>query len=132
MKKYWLSLAIMFITLLTNASMAFGQVVMDSHLKPGFAPSFTAGTNNSSSITGTIQVIAGSLIYVAGPIAVLMIAIGGFRYVTSRGDSTQMENAKKTILYAIIGLVVIIISWAIAVNIALIFSTTNQPAAPTK
>jgi hypothetical protein len=63
------------------------------------------------------RLIAGSLIFVAAPIAVLLIAIGGLRYVISRGDQTQMDNAKKNITYPIIGLLVIAISWAIVTNI---------------
>jgi hypothetical protein len=46
-----------------------------------------------------------------------MLAIGGLRYVMSHGDQTQMEEAKKTITYAIIGLIVIVLSYAIVSNI---------------
>ena len=42
-----------------------------------------------------------------------MIIIGGFRYVTSQGDQTQMQSAKNTILYAVIGLIVAIAAYAI-------------------
>ena len=44
---------------------------------------------------------------VVGIIAVVMIIIGGVRYITSNGDSGNVNNAKNTILYAIIGLVVV-------------------------
>ncbi len=39
-------------------------------------------------------------------ISVIMIIIGGFRYATSQGDQTQIQSAKKTILYSVIGLLV--------------------------
>ncbi len=64
-----------------------------------------------------LQLIAGSLIYLAGPTAVLILASGGLRYVTSRGNQPQMDAAKKTITYAIIGLIVIILSLAIVANV---------------
>lgn len=44
----------------------------------------------------------------AGVISVIMIVIGGFRYVVSGGDSSATKGAKETILYALIGLVVAI------------------------
>lgn len=44
---------------------------------------------------------------VVGIVAVIMIIIGGFRYITSGGDSGNVTGAKNTILYAIIGLVIV-------------------------
>ena len=46
-------------------------------------------------------------------IAVIKIVIGGIRYATSGGDSTQIQAAKNTILYAVVGLVVAIMAFAI-------------------
>ena len=45
---------------------------------------------------------------VIGVIAVLMIIVGGFRYIISGGDSGNVSSAKNTILYAIIGLLVVV------------------------
>jgi hypothetical protein len=44
---------------------------------------------------------------VVGIVAVIMIIVGGFRYITSGGDSGNVSSAKNTIIYAIIGLVVV-------------------------
>lgn len=41
-----------------------------------------------------------------GAASVIMIMIGGFKYITSSGDSGNVESAKNTILFAIIGLVI--------------------------
>lgn len=54
-----------------------------------------------------------TLTYIIGAISVLMIIIGGIRYVTSNGDQNQITSAKNTILYAVIGLVVSILAYAI-------------------
>jgi hypothetical protein len=43
---------------------------------------------------------------IIGIVAVLMILIGGLKYITSAGDSNSINSAKNTILYAIIGLVI--------------------------
>ncbi len=40
-------------------------------------------------------------------VAVIMIIVGGFKYIASGGDSTKVTSAKNTILYAIIGLVIV-------------------------
>jgi len=44
---------------------------------------------------------------VVGIVAVIMIIIGGLKYITSGGDSGNITGAKNTILYAVIGLVVV-------------------------
>ena len=60
-----------------------------------------------------IQTIVRVLLFLIGAISVIMIIIGGFRYVVSQGDSGAVTSAKNTILYAVIGLVVAIFAWAI-------------------
>jgi len=44
---------------------------------------------------------------IVGVISIIMIIYGGFQYVSSGGDSGKVGNAKNTIIYAIIGLVVV-------------------------
>lgn len=44
---------------------------------------------------------------VVGVIAVLMIIVGGLRYITSGGDSSKVSAAKTTIIYALVGLVIV-------------------------
>jgi len=49
--------------------------------------------------------ILNTFTFIIGAVAVLMIVIGGLRYVTSNGDPTQLTSAKNTVMYAAIGLV---------------------------
>jgi hypothetical protein len=42
-----------------------------------------------------------------------MIVIGGIRYTTSNGDSAGITSAKNTILYAVVGLIVALLAYAI-------------------
>ena len=65
--------------------------------------------------TGTFSTITNVLLFIIGAIAVIMVVIGGLRYVISGGDSNQVAAAKNTILYAIVGIVVAILAYA-AVN----------------
>ncbi|MFC1750862.1 hypothetical protein ACFL2V_18880 [Pseudomonadota bacterium] len=95
------------------------------HLDPSLQPTHAVnvqisgeGEQNQAVLVNIIlQVIAGSLIYMAGPLAVLILAFGGVQYVTSHGDQNMMEGAKKTITWAIVGLGVIMVSYAIVWNI---------------
>lgn len=52
-------------------------------------------------------------LYIVGAIAVIMLIWGGLRYITSGGDSKKITDAKNTILYAIIGLIIAFLSFAI-------------------
>jgi hypothetical protein len=79
------------------------------------------GSNCGPASLGNIFAgIANMLIFLVGAISVIAIILGGLRYVASQGDSKQTTQAKDTILYAVIGIVVAIIAFAI-VN----FVTTN-------
>lgn len=62
---------------------------------------------------GTIGKITNILLYVVGAIAVIMIVVGGLRYVISGGNQTQITAAKNTILYAVVGLIIAILAYAI-------------------
>jgi hypothetical protein len=67
----------------------------------------TAGTEATTSINNIVHTIVNLLSAVVGIVAVIMIIVGGFRYITSGGNDTSVTAAKNTILYAVIGLVVV-------------------------
>jgi hypothetical protein len=71
----------------------------------------------SSCGNGDLKVIFGeiadALIFVVGAVSVIMIIVAGLRYVTANGDAKATESAKNTILYAVIGIVVAVASYAI-------------------
>ena len=66
-----------------------------------------AATDATSKINDIIHTIVNLLSAIVGVVAVIMIIVGGFRYITSGGNDTSVTSAKNTILYAIIGLVVV-------------------------
>ena len=55
-----------------------------------------------------IRTIINVLSIVVGAVSVIMIIIGGFRYVVSNGDSGAVSGAKNTILYSVVGLVIVL------------------------
>jgi hypothetical protein len=61
---------------------------------------------------GVFVAVTNVMIYVIGGVAVIMLIVGGIRYVVSAGDQAAVTGAKNTILYAIIGIVVAVISFA--------------------
>lgn len=62
---------------------------------------------------GKIRIAIAQILIVAGIVAVLMVAIGGLRYVFSRGNPDQVAQAKNTIIYAIVGLVICLFALSI-------------------
>lgn len=62
---------------------------------------------------GVFTIIVNVLLFIIGAISVIMLIIGGIRYTTSGGNQQSVEAAKNTILYAIIGLVVAILAYAV-------------------
>lgn len=58
-------------------------------------------------VTKLIKLVVNIFSLIVGVVAVIMIIIGGLKYITSGGDSGNITGAKNTILYAVIGLVVV-------------------------
>ncbi len=67
---------------------------------------------------GVFMAVANTLVFIVGAASVIMLIIGGFRYVLSSGNSSAVSGAKDTILYAIIGLIVASMAFAISHFIA--------------
>jgi len=67
---------------------------------------------------GIVTTITNILLFIVGALSVIMLIIGGLRYVISGGNSTAVTAAKNTILYAIVGLVISLLAFA-AINFVL-------------
>lgn len=63
--------------------------------------------------TGVFKQITNTILYIVGIIAVVMLIIGGVKYLLSGGDAKKVTDAKNTVLYAIIGLVIAFLAFAI-------------------
>ena len=59
------------------------------------------------------QTVTNVMLFLIGAISVVMLIYGGIRYTISQGDSTAVTNAKNTIMYAVIGIVIAILAFAI-------------------
>lgn len=126
MKKLILLNIILSFLVINWANLSLAAVQLDSQLKPEYAAAYnTNSLGPSDYINYILQVFAGGLIYIAGPLAVLMLVWGGSSYVTSRGEQGATDKAKKTIIYAIAGLIVIMLSYAIVFNVIAMLNSTG-------
>ena len=68
-------------------------------------------TCDANGSTDSIKKLASSIInifsIIVGLVAVVMVIFGGFKYITSGGDSNSVSGAKNTLIYAIIGLIIV-------------------------
>ncbi|MBQ2695569.1 hypothetical protein IJG04_02975 [Candidatus Saccharibacteria bacterium] len=78
--------------------------------------------------TGVFKQITNTILYIVGIIAVIMLIIGGIKYVLSGGDSKKVTDAKNTVLYAIIGLVIAFLAFAIVNFVASALPTAESEA----
>lgn len=72
-------------------------------------------TNAASNLFGDgsiFNTVTNILLFLIGAVSVIMLIIGGVRYVVSQGDQGAITSAKNTILYAIIGIVVAFLAFA--------------------
>ncbi len=79
----------------------------------GIAASSSGGVCDNGSrltINDVLKGVVNLLSAVAGIIAVIMLIVSGFKYITSEGDSGKINSAKQTLTYALIGVVVVALS----------------------
>jgi len=90
--------------------------------KTGCPASPTAATGLSDLIKKIINIFS----VIVGVIAVVMIIVGGLKYITSGGESSNVSGAKNTIIYAIVGLIVVALAQFI-VHFVLSNTASIQP-----
>jgi len=66
-----------------------------------------------TNVNSVVKTVINILSLVVGIVAVIMVIIGGLKYVISSGDSSNINSAKNTILYALIGLVIVALAQVI-------------------
>ncbi len=118
-----LALMVGAISLFTFVPAAFAQMI-----SPGDNPDVLQGaTGGETSIRALVLRIVNWFLGFLGLLAVIMIIYGGVTYVTSAGNDEAIGNAKKIIMYALIGIIIILLSFAL-VNTILGAGTGSQTA----
>lgn len=106
------------------ASVAVGPAAMAVAPQTGNLFSEACKNNSTSEICSTGQSenigtfvtrIVNILLWAVGILGVVMLIIGGFKYITASGDANKLTSAKNTIIYAMIGIAVAALSYAIVI-----------------
>lgn len=86
----------------------------DFTLNSGVTSAKGDGVNDTASDPQTlVKQFVNIFLFAVGALSVIMLIWGGIRYTTSAGDSNKVTAAKNTVLYAIVGLVIAILAYAI-------------------
>ena len=101
MKKFLKSAGILAITLAPHAALA--QLVSPT----------TPGGLSTEDLSTTISNIINAVLALVGVVALGVILYGGFRWMTAAGNEESVGEAKKIITAGVIGLIIVIIGWAV-------------------
>jgi len=79
----------------------------------GTSDSEICDSRGTDDATGLITTIINVLLFVVGLLSVIMIIVSGISYVVSSGDAGKVAKAKNTLTYAVVGLIVAFLAYAI-------------------
>lgn len=120
--------------LVTAATTIVGLLTGASAFAAGFNQDMSDGAaaarglQQVADLSATFQTISSVLLFIVGAISVIMLIIGGLRYVVSGGDSAAVQGAKNTILYAIVGIIVALLAYAAVSFVINSFASTGSAA----
>ena len=110
--------AVGIVTSLVLMMSSFTAVHAQGFISPNDSPqAIQSATGSQGSFREIVRTIVQFFLTFLGLIAVVMIIYGGFLYVTSAGKEESIGTAKKNIMYAVIGIIVILISYAVVTTI---------------
>lgn len=119
-KKYYQQEVIYMICKKTMLTIACASLLLPLiALAGGLTPVKPFLGTSSGTLISAITDIVNALLTLAAVIAAIFVIIGGVRYITAQGDEDAIEAAKNTVIYAVIGVVVIALS-AVIVNFIIV------------
>lgn len=132
LKNYIMSLAVsgmLAVPLLAFGGVASAQANIQENLDKGTCLSTTDANCETQDPDTTVNELIATVInifsLIVGVVSVIMIIIGGLKYITSGGDSGNVSGAKNTILYAVIGLVIVALAQVI---VRFVLSRVTEPS----
>ncbi|HCW32792.1 MAG: hypothetical protein UT55_C0068G0004 [Candidatus Peregrinibacteria bacterium GW2011_GWE2_39_6] len=130
-------LTLIWLLLFLSPCLVQAATSIPSDLRPGYAPqgfeelyggnSDPAQNFDDRSVTYILADIAVVLLQIAGVLTVYFIITNGFNYVKAFGQEEEIQKAKKGLTWAIIGLLVVLMSYAIVQNILKITLSVDTP-----
>ncbi|MDP3997025.1 MAG: hypothetical protein Q8P73_00790 [bacterium] len=106
----------LFFFLITTSNIVLAGPVVDPG-GPGSSSGFTNPLGSVTKIELFLQNIINWLLGLVGLLALLALIWGGIMYVVSLGDDNRVQHAKKIIFWAIVGLIVIALSYTIIIEL---------------
>ncbi len=96
-------------------AVAHAEDIIKGNLCQGvnFDTNSTCATDAKADPKAMLKKVVQWAIIIIGSISVIMIIFGGFKYITSGGDSNNVTAAKNTIMYALIGLIIVLFAQGI-------------------
>ncbi len=89
----------------------------------GSSPTNCSGGSVSNGIASIAKEIVNIMSMIVGVIAVIMIIYAGFKYITSGGESNGVSSAKNSLIYAIVGLIIVALAQII---VHLVLNTSSN------
>ncbi|MFC1640780.1 hypothetical protein ACFL2D_01880 [Patescibacteria group bacterium] len=75
------------------------------------------GISKEENVTPVVIAVINWILAITAAVAILVLIVGGFRYITSAGNDKRVQAAKTTITYAIVGLIIVLLAYVIAATI---------------
>lgn len=107
---------------------AGGVPVPGTYTDPSIGCEFAPGTTNVPSLgclANVIKNIIGLAFLFVGAVAIIILLYGSILFIISRGDPKGLEKARKTMTYALIGVVLVLSAFILLNVIATMFGTPN-------
>lgn len=112
MKKVSVSQIVNIITIIAMLAMVVAPLAVSAqYVDPD--DSKAGGVAKDTNLKDLLVRVINVLLGIAGLVAVIFLIVGGFRYITAGGNEEAAESGKKAIVNAIIGIVIIILSFVI-------------------
>lgn len=106
-----------------GANVAFGQALDATQDSIPIVSQLSGG---QTSLRGIILTVVNFFLTFLGLLTVVMVIYGGFLYVSSAGNEDNVGKAKKILLYSVIGIVIIVASFAFVNTVLQVGTTTGQ------
>lgn len=113
MKKYIMTAPGLVASLALNSTAMAVDCDINSGLSGGINCTATQQQKDKSDFAPQFQKITNTLLFIIGALSVIMIVYGGLRFVLSQGEEKGVTSARNTIIYALIGLIVAILAYAL-------------------
>lgn len=114
--RYVLVSALLSIVLLGSTPLVFAVSQAQADACAGLSQldtSSNCNTDSSGGVSHLISVVINILSIIVGFIAVIMLIVGGLKFITSAGDANNAASARNTIIYALVGVVIVALAQAL-------------------